>query len=200
MTTIAAPLSVAAALALIDEALDGMRDRPAMYGGPEAVLFQALLALDIRATLLGGGDCRATYETMLRERRIPCSMHAHQGVDDLGEFIGDLTRRERDRLPGAPLDLTALDVELRDDAACERISPEAAAAHLAEHGWTHVGTVGPLALWDRGDGTLTQIQAPTWRFGGDYGRAMRYVVTRLADVEGRTHLEVLVDLVQRSEA
>lgn len=190
------------AIAAIDEALDGMRDRPAMYGGPEAVLSQALLALDIRAALLGGGDCRATYEAMLRERRIPCSMHAHQSVDDdLGEFIGDLVRRERERLPRSPLDLTALDVELRDDAACERVSPEAAAAHLAEHGcWTHVGTVGPLALWDRGDGTLTQIQVPTWRFGGDYGRAMRYVVTRLADVEGRTHLAVLVDLVQRSEA
>lgn len=192
--------SATAALALIDEALDGMRDRPAMYGGPEAVLFQALLALDIRAAFLGGGDCRATYDAMRRERRIPCSMHAHQAASVvLGPFIAALIHRERARLPGAPLDLATLDVELRDDAACERISPEAVASHLAEHGWTHAGTVGALTLWDRVDGTLTQIQAPTCRFGGDYGRAMRYVVTRLADVEGRTHLAVLVDLVQRSE-
>ena len=96
-------------------------------------------------------------------------------------------------------ELLSLDVELRDDAACERISPEAVVSHLAKHGWTHAGTVGSLALWDRGDGSLTQIQVPTWRFRGDYGRAMRYVVARLADVEGRTHLAVLVELVQRSE-
>lgn len=84
---------VPAALADLDTRLAGMAGRARMYGTTsETVLFQALVALEVRALLRGEPDPAERYEALRRAHGIPSSLHASSrlGLDDIGEFIASL--------------------------------------------------------------------------------------------------------------
>lgn len=83
-------------VAHLDEALASMAARPAAHGTTsEAVLFQALLALEVRALLLGAPGPAAAYDALRAARGVPSSRHACHGVDlaGIGAVIAELTER-----------------------------------------------------------------------------------------------------------
>ncbi len=95
-------MTARAALSQIHDTLTSMAARPPMYGTTsETVLFSALALLDVRAALLGGDDCKASYEAAKAARGIPCAHHACQAIEllEIGAFIADVYERERQRLP-----------------------------------------------------------------------------------------------------
>ena len=133
-------MTARAAISQIHDTLTAMAARPGMYGTTsEAVLFTALALLDVRAALLDGDECRASYEAAKAARGIPCAHHALLPMDQIGVFLADLYERERQRIPDAPTTeerLLALRVDFRDEPAAAEITPEMAAAYLTARGYT----------------------------------------------------------------
>lgn len=189
-------MTARAALSQIHDTLTAMSARPAMYGTTsEPVLFQALALLDVRAALLGGDECRGSYEAAKTARGIPCAHHALLPMAEIGAFIGDVYARERERLPDAPTAeerLLALRVDFRDEQAAAEVTPEQAGKYLMARGWTR-GELAPWAVYSRGEhGTRHALKA-AWI---DYGRRMVECINDVAAVEGRSPLAVWREMVQ----
>lgn len=85
----------------------------------------------------------------------------------------------------------ALRVNLLDDDACARISPETANAHLAARGFQRVDT----ETWHVWTLAPTQVAVPRETHGADLGRRMLAVVDDIARHEDRSPLAVWLDLV-----
>ncbi len=189
-------MTTRAALSHIHNTLTAMSARPGMYGTTsETVLVTALALLDVRATLLGGDDSRASYEAAKAARRIPSAHHACQAIDllEIGAFIADVYVRERQRLPDAPTTeerLLALRVDFRDEQAAAEITPEQAGRYLMARGWTR-GDVDPWAMYSRGEYTLMVPLKATWI---DYGRRMVECINGAALAEGRSPLAVWAEM------
>ncbi len=186
-------MTARAALTHIHDTLTSMAARPAMYGTTaETVLVAALALLDVRATLLGGDECRVSYEAAKAARGIPCAHHALLPMDQIGAFLADLYAREQQRLPDAPTTeerLLALRVIFRDEQAAAEITPEMAGAYLTARGYTVRGAIR-WHVWTR-DGR--QVLVPRERLT-DYGRRMVETITALAEIEGRSPLAVWAEM------
>lgn len=100
----------AVALAHLDAALAGMVSRPEIHARtPEALLLQALLALETRALLRGEPDPSAAYDAARARRRIPVSQHACDrltlaGVAALVGEVAGMPPPTLDVAPGEALD------------------------------------------------------------------------------------------------
>lgn len=189
-------MTARAAISQIHDTLTAMAARPGMYGTTsETVLFQALALLDVRAALLGGDDCKASYEAAKAERGIPCAHHALLPMAEIGAFLADLYARERRRLQDAPTAeerLLSLRVDFRDEQAAAEVTPEHAGRYLMARGWTR-GELAPWAVYSRGEhGTRHALKA-TWI---DYGRRMVECIDDVALAEGRSPLAVWAEMVQ----
>lgn len=186
-------MTTRAALAHIHDTLTAMAARPAMYGTTsQTVLFQALALLDVRAAILGGDECRVSYEAAKAARGIPCAHHALLPMAEIGAFLADLYAREQQRLPDAPTAeerLLSLRVIFRDEPAAAEITPEMAAAYLTARGYTVRGAIR-WHVWTR-DGR--QVLVPRERLT-DYGRRMVKTITALAEIESRSPLAVWAEM------
>ena len=85
----------------------------------------------------------------------------------------------------------ALRVNLLDDDACARISPETANAYLAARGFQRVDT----ETWHVWTLASTQVAVPRETHGANLGRRMLAVVDDIARHEDRSPLAVWLDLV-----
>ncbi len=187
-------MTARAALSQIHDTLTSMAARPPMYGTTsETVLFSALALLDVRAAILGGDECKASYEAAKTARGIPSAHHALLPMAEIGAFIADVYERERQRLPDAPTTeerLLALRVDFRDEQAAAEITPEQAGRYLMARGWTR-GDVDPWAMYSRGEYTLMVPLKATWI---DYGRRMVECINGAALAEGRSPLAVWAEM------
>ncbi len=136
----------------LDRTVATMVAAPRMYGTTsEAVLFQALLALETAAALRGEPEVGARYDALRARHRIPSSLHASSriGLDGIGAFIAELA--------GLPIPETPL--------PCHDVAPgEATGAPDEPEG------VPPSAAPATGQGTLPGIDP-----GGRRRRPTRHV-------------------------
>lgn len=92
--------------------------------------------------------------------------------------------------------ILTLRVDLRDEAACAEISPEMAEKYLRAKGWTRVGSVVTLIIWQR---YPFEVDVPARSDFPDYGRRMVELLGVLAAAEKRSPLAVWVDMMAQKE-
>ena len=90
--------------------------------------------------------------------------------------------------------LLTLRVDFRDPDAAARISPEAASAYLAAHGWRPVLDTTSFRVWDRGDGSIDQALVPRSASYPDHGHSMTMLLGKLAAFEDRSVLAVYAEM------
>ena len=192
-------MTARAAISQIHDTLTAMAARPGMYGTTsEAVLFTALALLDVRAALLDGDECRASYEAAKAARGIPCAHHALLPMDQIGAFIADVYARERQRLPDAPTAeerLLSLGVDFRDEQAAAEVTVEQAVAYLQAHGWTEA-TLPADSKWRVFKSAEDDLLVARHRQWVDYGRRMCEAINALAGLESRSPLAVWREMRQ----
>ena len=90
-----------------------------------------------------------------------------------------------------------MNVHIRDSAALSRITPSLLSKYLKVHGWLHEETWrGRIAVWSSVyDEQRQQILMPLIESSDTYAVRMSEAVSTLADVEGRSQLEVYDELI-----
>ena len=114
----------------LDRAVATMVAAPRMYGTTsEAVLFQALLALETAAALRGEPEVGARYDALRARHRIPSSLHASSriGLDGIGAFIAELAGLPIPETPPPRLDVARGEATGAPDAP-EPVKPSAGPA------------------------------------------------------------------------
>ncbi len=93
-----------------------------------------------------------------------------------------------------------MNVHIRDSAALNRITPSLLSRYLKVHGWAYEETWrGRIAVWSNVYGEeRQQILVPLMDSSDTYAVRMSEAVSTLADVEGRSQLEVYDELVEDS--
>lgn len=90
-----------------------------------------------------------------------------------------------------------MDVQIRDDAALSRISPPLLSRYLEVHDWTRdENWRGRITVWSTmRDERRFQILAPLMELSDTYAVRISEAVSTLADVEGRSQLDIYYELM-----
>ena len=90
-----------------------------------------------------------------------------------------------------------MNVHIRDSAALNRITPSLLSMYLKIHGWVYEETWrGRIAVWSKVyNEKRQQILVPLTDSSDTYAVRMSEAVSTLADIEGRSQLEVYDELV-----
>lgn len=90
-----------------------------------------------------------------------------------------------------------MNVHIRDSAALSRITPSLLSRYLKVHGWVYEDTWrGRIAVWSNVcKDQRQQILMPLMESSDTYAVRMSEAVSTLAEVEGRSQLEVYDELI-----
>ncbi len=90
-----------------------------------------------------------------------------------------------------------MDVQIRDSAALRRVSPAMLRAYLEAHGWVHEQTWrNRILVWSNTHhAQAPEILMPLREQSDAYAVRISEVVALLADIEGRSQLDVYYDLI-----
>jgi hypothetical protein len=97
---------------------------------------------------------------------------------------------------GGRLDLRETRAIVTDGAVLRRVTLEALSAYLVSHGWTEVEGTARASHWRHGArADTTWVLLPRRPDVGDYANRMSDALSELAEVEDRSQLGVLADLL-----
>ena len=91
-----------------------------------------------------------------------------------------------------------MDVQITDVASLRRLSPVALRAYLQSHGWDHKETWrNRIRIWSKEhEGQTVEVLTPLRERSNAYATRMSEVVSLLADLEGRSQLDVYYEILR----